>query len=59
MDPTNTRGLTTAVGAVTVIALIYLYSPLATQVTKRDAAKYRANDGGNSIGVTKANVDME
>lgn len=59
MDPTNTRGLRTAVGAVTVIALLYLYSSLATQVTKRDAAKYRPNDGGISIGVTKAYADME
>ncbi|KAL8648657.1 MAG: hypothetical protein Q9210_004857 [Variospora velana] len=46
MAPTNPRGLTTAVGAVTVIALFFVYSRLATQVAKRDAAKYRANDGG-------------
>lgn len=46
MAPTNTRGLTTAVGAVTVIALFFVYSRRATQVAKRDAARYRAIDGG-------------
>lgn len=46
MPPTNARGLTTAVGAVTVIALFLVYSRHATQAAKRDAARHRAADGG-------------
>lgn len=46
MAPVNARGLTTAVGVVTVIALFFAYSRSATQAAKRDAARHRAADGG-------------
>lgn len=46
MAPASTRGLTTAVGAVTVIALFFVYSRSATQAAKRDAVRHRVADGG-------------
>ncbi|KAI4208590.1 MAG: hypothetical protein LQ346_000100 [Caloplaca aetnensis] len=46
MAPASTRGLTTAVSAVTVIALFFAYSRSATQAAKRDAVRHRVADGG-------------
>ena len=46
MAPAYTRGLTTVIGAFTVIALFFAYSRSSVQAAKRDAARHRAADGG-------------